>query len=142
VSHASDASEIGDRGRQEDVATSDATPECREVEVVRLLGRDHHVAEHDERYEGLFVWVAAFARSPLPPALPLIGAGALLVSGLVLLLAILWSIMAFSEWVYLALLTRPSLGEWRVALWTLALVGYALVMVVLPVGLLFALASM
>lgn len=90
----------------------------------------------------VLVWVAAFALSPFPPALRLVAAGALLVSGLVLIGAIVWSILAFGQRVHLELLARPSLGEWRVALWLLAFVGYVLLVTVVAVGLLLALASM
>jgi hypothetical protein len=90
----------------------------------------------------VLVWVAAFAVSPFPPALRLIGAGALLLSGLVLILAIVWSMLAFGQRVHLELLARPSLGEWRVALWFLAFAGYALLMGVVVVGLPFAFAAM
>ena len=89
----------------------------------------------------LLVWVAAFALSPFPPAFRPVGAGALLVSGLVLMLALVWSMLAFGQRVHRELLARPSLGEWRVALWFLALVGYALLGVVV-VGLLLAFSAM
>lgn len=90
----------------------------------------------------LLVWVAAFALSPLPPALRLVGAGALLVSGLVLMLAIVWSMLAFGQRVHRVLLARPSLGEWRVALWLVASGAYTLLMGVVVVGLPLALAAM
>lgn len=90
----------------------------------------------------VLVWVVAFALSPFPPALRLIGAGALLVSGLGLILTIVWSMLAFGQRVHRELLARPSLGEWRAALWFLAFVGYALLMGVVAVGLPLALAAM
>jgi hypothetical protein len=88
------------------------------------------------------VWVAAFALSPLPPPLRLIGAGAVLVSGLVLLFGIVWSLGAFGERVHRELLARPSLGEWRAALWFLAFVGYVVLLGVVVLGLPLVLAAM
>jgi hypothetical protein len=87
------------------------------------------------------IWVAAFALSPFPPALRLVAGGALLVSGILLMLALVWSLLAFGQRVHRELLARPSLGEWRVALWFLAFAGYVLLIGVVAVGLPLALAA-
>jgi hypothetical protein len=89
----------------------------------------------------LLVWAAMLALSPLPPALRVVGAGALLVSGIVLMLALVWSMLEIGQRVHRELLARPSLGDWRVALWFLAFVGYALLMSVIVVGLPLALSA-
>jgi hypothetical protein len=90
----------------------------------------------------LLVWVLAFTLSPFPPGgLRLAAAATLLVSGAVLALTFVWSMFAVGQRVHLALLARPVVGDWRVALWFGAFAGYALLGVV-AVGLLLALAAM
>ena len=90
----------------------------------------------------MLICAAVVALSPFPPALRLVASGAWLVSGIVLTVAIVWSLLAFGQRIHRELLARPSLGEWRVALWFLAFAGYALLMGVVVVGLLVALAAM
>jgi hypothetical protein len=74
----------------------------------------------------VLIWVIAFVLSPAPPALRLPGAGALVVSGIVVVLTFMWSMLEFGERVHHALLARPSLGDWRVAVWFAAFFGYTL----------------
>jgi hypothetical protein len=82
------------------------------------------------------VWVVTLAASPLTPALRLPAGAALLVTGMLLILALAWSMLAFGQRVHEALLAHPALGDWRVALWFAAFVGYALLILVVAGALL------
>jgi hypothetical protein len=73
----------------------------------------------------VLVWIVGIAVVPLPPELRLPGGAALAVSGFVLVVAFIWSMLAFAQRVHERLLARPSLGDRRVALWFAALLGYA-----------------
>jgi hypothetical protein len=86
------------------------------------------------------MWVLAIAWSPFPDPLRLPAAAVLAISGVVLILSMLSSMLAVGQRVHEALLTRPSLGDWRVALWLGAFCGYVLVVFV-AVWLVLTLAS-
>jgi hypothetical protein len=88
----------------------------------------------------VMVWLLILAASPLVPALRLPAGVALLVTGVLLIVAHVWSTLAFGQRVHEALLVRPALGDWRVALWLAAFVGYAL-LVPLVAGALLLFAS-
>jgi hypothetical protein len=76
------------------------------------------------------IWLAVLVTPPISPAVRPIAAAALLVTGL-LLLAFLWSMMAFGQRVHLALLARPGLGDWRVGLWFAAFAAYPVIVMLL-----------
>ena len=88
----------------------------------------------------VLIWVLAFVLSPFPPELRLVAAAGLLVSGIVLMLAFLWSMFAVGRRVHEALLARPSLGDWLFVLWFAAFAGYT-VLGVLEFGLILAIAA-
>lgn len=81
------------------------------------------------------IWIVAFAVSPLPPEFRAAGGALLAVSGVVLCVAYIWSMLAVGERVHRALLARPSLGDRRVFVWFAAFFGYALsVLIVLALA--------
>jgi hypothetical protein len=86
------------------------------------------------------VWLVILAASPLAPALRLPAGVALLVTGVLLILALVWSMLAFGQRVHRVLLARPALGDSRVALWFAAFLGYTLIALVVA-GALIVLAS-
>jgi hypothetical protein len=88
------------------------------------------------------VWLVILAASPLMPALRLPAGAALLVTGVVLVLALIWSMLAFGQRVHGAMLARPELGDWRVALWFAAVAGYTLLVLVVATALLVLASSL
>jgi hypothetical protein len=78
----------------------------------------------------LLIWVAVLTVSPFPPALRVVAALAAVVSAVVLIIAFVWSMLAFGQRVHESLLARPKGGGARVVLWFVAFVGYTLVGVV------------
>jgi hypothetical protein len=78
----------------------------------------------------LLIWVAVLTVSPFPPPLRVVAALAAVVSAVVLIIAFVWSMLAFGQRVHESLLARPKGGGARVVLWFVAFVGYTLVGVV------------
>ena len=87
------------------------------------------------------IWVVVLAASPLASSFRQVAAAALAISGLLLMLALLWTMGAVGHRVHVALLARPGLGDWRVALWFAAFIGYPLLVMLVAATLLFVLAS-
>ena len=82
------------------------------------------------------IWLVGLAASPFAPAVRLLVAATLLITGALLTLAFAWSILAFSQRILVALLTRPAIGDWRVGVWFAAVVGYVLLVAVVAGSLL------
>ena len=74
----------------------------------------------------LSTWVVAIAVSPVAPESRFLVAAPLVVSSALLIISFVWSWSALGARIYDALMSRPSLGDWRIALWFVAFVAYPL----------------
>jgi hypothetical protein len=76
----------------------------------------------------LAVWFLGLAGSPYPEAARPLVAAALAVTGTFLTVVLAFSVAYVAERVHRLLVERPSLGDWRIALWFAGLLGYALLL--------------
>ncbi len=85
-------------------------------------------------------WIAVVRSSPLAEGWRVPAAIALLVTGSVITIAILLTMLEVAERVHRKLLARPDLGDWRVLLWLGAFAGWG-VLCLAAVGILLFVAA-